>query len=264
MRSSRLRTKHLALSTTATEAKERDGKDGNDVCKVGRIQGTEWLGYIDPVSGNSGVRATSFAAFVQPFIGNQPKTNKGKKRERGVVEVLTSHRVDKLLFQDGNDGYPRVIGVLTYNLQSKLSQQYWALEEVVVSAGTYNSPKLLMLSGIGPPQHLKDLGIEIKVKLPRVGRNLRDHYAVGTFWQPTGENANNPAPFLFQSPNLQMYDNCTGLKGRYQFELSANFGSVVPLHRASVGWVALRSNDAADDPLINPQVFNEHQDFLSL
>lgn len=50
-----------------------------------------------------------------------------------------------------------------------------ANKEVIVSASSFNSPKLLMLSGIGPAQHLKDMGIEVKVDRPGVGANLQDH-----------------------------------------------------------------------------------------
>ena len=47
--------------------------------------------------------------------------------------------------------------------------------EVIVSASSFNSPKLLMLSGIGPAAHLKEMGIEVKVDRPGVGANLQDH-----------------------------------------------------------------------------------------
>lgn len=50
-----------------------------------------------------------------------------------------------------------------------------ANREVIVSASSFNSPKLLMLSGIGPAQHLQDMGIEVKVDRPGVGANLQDH-----------------------------------------------------------------------------------------
>jgi choline dehydrogenase len=50
-----------------------------------------------------------------------------------------------------------------------------ANREVIVSASSFNSPKLLMLSGIGPAEHLKEMGIEVKVDRPGVGRNLQDH-----------------------------------------------------------------------------------------
>ncbi len=54
--------------------------------------------------------------------------------------------------------------------------------EVVVSAGSINSPQLLELSGIGQPERLRDLGIAVQHELPGVGENLRDHYAPRTRW----------------------------------------------------------------------------------
>ncbi len=54
--------------------------------------------------------------------------------------------------------------------------------EVVVSAGTINSPQLLELSGIGQPEGLRNLGLEVRHALPGVGENLRDHYVPRTRW----------------------------------------------------------------------------------
>jgi choline dehydrogenase len=54
--------------------------------------------------------------------------------------------------------------------------------EVVVSAGSINSPQLLELSGIGQPDRLRALGIEVRHALPGVGENLRDHFAPRTRW----------------------------------------------------------------------------------
>jgi choline dehydrogenase len=54
-----------------------------------------------------------------------------------------------------------------------------ARHEVILAGGTFNTPQLLMLSGIGPAKELEELGIEVKVNLPGVGRNLQDRYEVG-------------------------------------------------------------------------------------
>ena len=68
-----------------------------------------------------------------------------------------------------------------YTVGSSL-QAARAAREVIVSAGSINSPQLLELSGIGQPDRLRDLGIEINLALPGVGENLRDHFAPRTRW----------------------------------------------------------------------------------
>jgi len=64
-----------------------------------------------------------------------------------------------------------------------------ATREVILSGGVFNSPQLLMLSGIGPAMHLRDIGITPLADLP-VGRNLRDHLAVWMMW-----DRNDTGPF---------------------------------------------------------------------
>jgi len=56
-----------------------------------------------------------------------------------------------------------------------------AAREVILCGGVFNSPQLLMLSGIGPAEHLRDLGIRPLVD-PPVGHNLQDHLMVGLQW----------------------------------------------------------------------------------
>ena len=54
-----------------------------------------------------------------------------------------------------------------------------ARREVILAAGAFNTPQLLMLSGVGPPEELARHGIEARVALDGVGRNLQDRYEVG-------------------------------------------------------------------------------------
>ena len=61
-----------------------------------------------------------------------------------------------------------------------------ANREVLVCGGTFNSPHLLMHSGIGPAEHLRDHGIEVRQDLPGVGQNLQDHASVGMVFDASG------------------------------------------------------------------------------
>jgi choline dehydrogenase len=58
-----------------------------------------------------------------------------------------------------------------------------ARREVVVSGGTYGSPQLLLLSGLGPGQHLQDMGIPVVKDMPSVGSNLHDHFNTNLVWR---------------------------------------------------------------------------------
>ena len=86
---------------------------------------------------------------------------------RGNVDVLTDARVYRILFEG-----ERAVGV-EYMRHGRL-EQIRAEREVILAAGSYHSPQLLMLSGVGPADQLAPLGIEPRHELP-VGQNLQDH-----------------------------------------------------------------------------------------
>ncbi|MDO7834805.1 GMC family oxidoreductase N-terminal domain-containing protein [Sphingobium sp. HBC34] len=92
-------------------------------------------------------------------------------RRRPNLTILTNAMVDKVLIEQG-----RAVGVRA--LVNGRMQQFGA-HEVIVSAGTLQSPAVLMRSGIGPAAHLQDMGIPVLADLP-VGRNLHDHSGVST------------------------------------------------------------------------------------
>ena len=85
------------------------------------------------------------------------------------VRVVTEAQVSRLLF-DGR----RCIGA-EYR-QGGQMHRITAAREVILSGGAVNSPHVLQMSGIGPAEHLRGLGIDVLADMPAVGANLQDHY----------------------------------------------------------------------------------------
>ena len=85
------------------------------------------------------------------------------------LTIVTTAQVQRVLIENG-----RATGVV-YKKKSGKDIKAIAKKEVILSAGAVGSPHILMLSGIGPAKHLKDLGIEVVADLPGVGQNLNDH-----------------------------------------------------------------------------------------
>lgn len=103
-----------------------------------------------------GVRMSTNRAFIRPI-----------RKKRKNLTVLTNAHVHRVLIEN-----KRAIGV-EYLYKKKLRTAF-VNKEVVLSAGSLNSPKILMLSGIGPMKHLQEMNIKV-VKNLAVGRNLQDH-----------------------------------------------------------------------------------------
>lgn len=95
----------------------------------------------------------------------------GPARGRPNVTVLTGARATRVLIENG-----RAVGV-TYRRGGE-DRTARAAREVILSAGAFQSPQLLMLSGIGPADHLRGHGIAVVADLPGVGQNLQDHLEV--------------------------------------------------------------------------------------
>jgi choline dehydrogenase len=69
-------------------------------------------------------------------------------------------------------------------------------DQIIVSSGAVASPQLLMLSGIGPAEHLRSLGIEVVHDSPGVGKNLRDHPAAAAIYRAAGDRPDVQAPVI--------------------------------------------------------------------
>ncbi|XP_032664119.1 glucose dehydrogenase [FAD, quinone]-like [Odontomachus brunneus] len=123
-----------------------------DMLNAGKFIG---FGTTQATAANSH-RMSTAKAFLSPI------------KDRKNLYVMKSTRADAVLM-DGN----RAVGV-RMTLKDGRSINVKASKEVILSAGSIGSPHLLMLSGIGPKQHLREMGINTIVDLP-VGKNLQDH-----------------------------------------------------------------------------------------
>ncbi|WP_341713707.1 GMC family oxidoreductase N-terminal domain-containing protein [Erythrobacter sp.] len=116
------------------------------------------------VTQKNGERWSSARAYVEPLRGSKN------------LDVRIGVTVQRLEIDEG-----RVTGV-TYSVGVK-ERTIRARGAVVLSAGAFNSPQILMISGIGPGQHLKDNGIEVKLDRQAVGSDLQDHIDYVSSWE---------------------------------------------------------------------------------
>jgi choline dehydrogenase len=115
------------------------------------------------VTQRGGMRASTAVAYLRPA------------EERANLTVMPYMLVHRVLF-DGT----RAVGVEASQLGQL--QELRAEREVILCGGAYNSPQLLMLSGVGPAEHLTMREIEVLLDQPQVGENLSDHPATQLVW----------------------------------------------------------------------------------
>jgi choline dehydrogenase len=115
-----------------------------------------------------GVRQSAATAYLHPVLS--------RKNLHVISDVLAT----RVLF-DGK----RATGVEYAEAPNAPRKQIMARREVIVAAGAFQSPQLLMLSGVGDPAALTAHGIETIVAAPQVGANLQDHLDVSLIWECT-------------------------------------------------------------------------------
>jgi choline dehydrogenase len=115
------------------------------------------------VTQRGGMRASAAVAYLHPAI------------ERPNLTVMPYMHVTRLLF----DG-ARAVGVEAARMGE--AQELRAEREVILCGGTFNSPQLLMLSGVGPAEHLAMREVEVLLDQPAVGENLSDHACAYAVW----------------------------------------------------------------------------------
>ncbi|HEX3242478.1 MAG TPA: GMC family oxidoreductase N-terminal domain-containing protein [Solirubrobacterales bacterium] len=115
------------------------------------------------VTQRGGMRGSASVAYLHPAM------------ERPNLTVLPNTLVHRVLF----DG-ARAVGVAASQLGEVTEHR--AEREVILCGGSYNSPQLLMLSGVGPAEHLTMREVEVVLDQPAVGENLSDHAATYSVW----------------------------------------------------------------------------------
>ncbi|CAG5031436.1 unnamed protein product [Parnassius apollo] len=127
--------------------------------------------------------------------------NKAAKRDN--LFVLKEALVAKVFIENNTASGVKVIA-------DEEEFYYYAKKEVILSTGTFNTPKLLLLSGVGPKRHLDELGIDVKQDLP-VGENLHDHIMVLSYIAAGNGTCNSDEKSLYLDAIKYLYDRSGSL-----------------------------------------------------
>ncbi|KQV37028.1 GMC family oxidoreductase N-terminal domain-containing protein [Rhizobium sp. Root1204] len=239
----------------------------------------EGVGYYQAMS-RRGERSSTSRSFLTQAL------------KRGNIVVRADAAVQRIVFEG-----KRAVGVAIAKPGGG-EQIFRATREVILSAGTFMSPKILMLSGVGPAESIREHGLAVVHDSPNVGRNYQDHFLV-----PVDVTLSSPISFMGQDRGLRALMN--GIQwllfrtgplssnvveaggffdldgdGRPDIQLngiavsSAGWGDKPPRdHRFSLaplcltchsrGTVTLRSANPSDSPIVHGNFFHE-QDIENL
>ena len=240
------------LSETMVEAAIQAGLPRNPDFDAGVLDGAGWnrSAIVD------GERYNSHRAFVVPI------------RDRPNLAVRTTTKVLEISL-DGN----RAVAVVV--VSGEHGTETIPAGEVVVCAGAFDSPRLLMRSGIGPATHLQEVGIKPRVDLP-VGDNLIDHLLIGIVYtsrQPISDlnaYATEACAFARSTPQRAEYDIEISFAKEPHFAPSTTDGlprfTIIPgiTRPKSRGRVRL-TGSGPDDPIeIDPNYFGHPDDMVMM
>ena len=145
------------LSETLIDAAGSAGFPRND-----DFNGEQQAGFgLYQVTQRNGTRCSSATAFLKPA------------RQRENLHVRTHALVERVLIEQG-----RAVGVQLR--RGRHDAERIEAGEVILAAGAINTPQLLMLSGLGPADHLREHGIAVVADVPDIGANLQDHLDICT------------------------------------------------------------------------------------
>jgi choline dehydrogenase len=158
------------------------------------------------VTMRGGMRASAAVAYLHPVS------------ERANLTVMPYMLVQRVLFEG-----TRAVGVEASQLGQL--QQLRAEREVILCGGAYNSPQLLMLSGVGPAEHLTMREIEVLLDQPAVGENLSDHAGAYAVWTTPEEQS---LLLSLEPAALQEYEATQTGPFASNFAESGGFARVAP------------------------------------
>jgi choline dehydrogenase len=255
------------------QAAQEQGAKANDDFNGPRQDGVGW--YQTTI--RSGQRCSAAAAYLHPAMTRENLT------------VHTDALVTKVIIEGG-----KAVGV-NYLHHGEPKTEH-ANAEVILSGGAVNSPQLLMLSGIGPAEHLIEMGIDVVAESRGVGQNLSDHPVLPVVWSTPSirglwEKAGNASLLRWQlthrgpltsniaesggfahsepglpAPDLQLhvlpvpYAN-QGLDDPAERAMTVLVGLI---DVASRGRVRLRSADPRHRPAIDPGYLSDERDSRAL
>lgn len=239
------------LWEAAFEAAVQAGHDETEDSDGATATGTSW----HESNVVNGARQSAADGYLAPIA------------ERPNLTVVADAHVRRLLVKRN-----RCEGV--EYLKDGQTHTSFAAREVVLSAGTIGTPQLLLLSGIGPGQHLRDVGIEVVADMPGVGANLHDHpksqvsYAT-TAAVGTGHYARKPQVLMRSEPTVapDLHAIFLDFPVHPRFELGREPGYSVIfalMTLCSRGSVRLASADPDDAPCIDPRYLTDRGDIARL
>ena len=236
-------------SVAFLEACRELGYPSTDDFNGPNMEGAGWH-HINVVDGK---RVSSLRAYLEPALG------------RPNLHFQTNAMASRLVLEDG-----RCVGV-EYVTDGKTTIARTS-GEVVVCAGAIESPKLLLLSGIGDPDELRAVGVEPTVPLPGVGRNFHNHVLTGVIHDalqpvpPGNQNLSESALFLRSDPSESGPDLQIAFV-HVPFNVIVGQGhpnavSILPglVRPEARGWVKLANTDPTAHPRINPNYLGTERD----
>jgi choline dehydrogenase len=190
----------------------------------------------------------------------------GPARQRSNLTIIGGAQVGSLIFNR-----KKVDGVR----YTKDGNDHGATaDQIVLSAGVYHSPQILMLSGIGPPAELARHGIRVLHSLDGVGENYQDHPVVTMTLKAKNEGKNKSHPR--GRSTLKLYFKSDPAREYLNFHIIlrevmdvAGLGDMISfschlLEQANRGRLSLKTSDPHDLPVIDPQMLEDPRDIRAM